>query len=93
MPLDYGPYLGVPMTTEGSYILLERPKTRGIPETMVCRILVYSIPFLYTLCHVPYDPQRFDTIFKILYHIHIVYSICHIVYSMPVLWAPSFRGP
>ena len=31
---------------QGSYILVLRPKTAGIPETMVCRILLYDVVFL-----------------------------------------------
>ena len=32
-------------STTSYYVLVLRPKTRGIPETMVCRIRVFMWPF------------------------------------------------
>ena len=36
--------------TEGSYVLALRPTIRGIPETMVCRILMFMWCFGLRLC-------------------------------------------
>ena len=64
-----------PQKTQGSYILVPRPKTREIPETMVCDILLDQEP-----CITYYLPHTKNTIFP-------PYSLYHILYTR---WGSSW---
>ena len=65
--------IGVPQTTsiQGAYSLVPRPETRGIPNTMVCRILMFiysTIPYqiipyqniLHYAYNTPYSNTRYS---------------------------------
>ena len=79
------PEWGVQKTTEtlGSDSLVVRPKTRRIPESLVCRILLFIYHVLHNVFHIEYNLyQILYTIYHILCTVHHVCHVCHVLYTV-----------